>query len=278
MARLTTYSASFAFFEALYEAGVRYVFANLGSDHPAIMEALAKARELDDVKFPTVITCPHEYCCYAGEFKTGKNIKQLTSRALQFAISDVPGPVYMVGAREPELEIIIKTLAEAESLLILVGYSGRNTSTVLELVTLVESIPRVRVLNAMGSSLSFPFGHRVSILTKCKPREDAKILHINLDPLKSNIPLYYIPATRRYHADVGVALKQLNEYVRMSDKYSRLASQEPYISRWNKLAEEYKKLLNQAAQATAYPEDTTSSPSTSYLYSQLRRYCPKDTI
>jgi hypothetical protein len=24
------------------------------------MEALAKARELDDVKFPTVITCPHE--------------------------------------------------------------------------------------------------------------------------------------------------------------------------------------------------------------------------
>src|SRR6478609_6593103 len=41
-----------------------------------------------------------QYCRYAGEFKTGKNIKQLTSRALQFATSDVPGPVYMVGARE----------------------------------------------------------------------------------------------------------------------------------------------------------------------------------
>ncbi|KAF5683416.1 benzoylformate decarboxylase [Fusarium denticulatum] len=413
MARLTTYSASFAFFEALYEAGVRYVFANLGSDHPAIMEALAKARDLDDVKFPTVITCPHEfvamsmadgfarvtgtpqcvlvhvdvgtqmlgcamhnascsrtpvfvfaglspftlegemrgsrtehihwlqdahdqraivaqYCRYAGEFKTGKNIKQLTSRALQFATSDVPGPVYMVGAREvmeedipayslkqeewqpvvpaaipqPELEIIIKTLAEAESPLILVGYSGRNPSTVPELVTLVESIPGVRVLDAMGSSLSFPFGHRASvgvrigghpaiekadvilildcdvtwIPTKCKPREDAKILHIDLDPLKSNMPLYYIPATRRYRADVGVALKQLNEYVRVSDKYSKLTSQEPYISRWNKLAEEHKELLDQAAKAAARPEDTSSSPSTSYLCAQLRRHCPKDTI
>ncbi|KAF5264020.1 hypothetical protein FOXYS1_5218 [Fusarium oxysporum] len=413
MAHLTTYSASFAFFEALYEAGVRYVFANLGSDHPAIMEALAKARELDDVKFPTVITCPHEfvamsmadgfarvtgtpqcvlvhvdvgtqmlgcamhnascsrtpvfvfaglspftlegemrgsrtehihwlqdahdqraivaqYCRYAGEFKTGKNIKQLTSRALQFATSDVPGPVYMVGAREvmeedipayslkqeewqpvlpaalpqPELEIIIKTLAEAESPLILVGYSGRNTSTVPELVTLVESIPGVRVLDAMGSSLSFPFGHRASvgvrigghpaiekadvilildcdvtwIPTKCKPREDAKIFHIDLDPLKSNMPLYYIPATRRYRADVGVALEQLNDYVRTTDKYSKLTIQEPYISRWNKLAEEHKELLDQAAQAAARPEDTTSSPSTSYLCAELRRHCPKDTI
>jgi acetolactate synthase I/II/III large subunit len=38
------YTTSTAFLEALAEAGVRYIFANLGSDHPGIIEALAQAR------------------------------------------------------------------------------------------------------------------------------------------------------------------------------------------------------------------------------------------
>lgn len=38
------YTASFAFFEALWEAGVRYVFVNLGSDHPSIIEAMVKGQ------------------------------------------------------------------------------------------------------------------------------------------------------------------------------------------------------------------------------------------
>jgi hypothetical protein len=32
------YTASFAFFEALWEAGVEHVFVNLGSDHPVRMK------------------------------------------------------------------------------------------------------------------------------------------------------------------------------------------------------------------------------------------------
>ena len=38
------YTTSTAFLEALAEAGVRYIFANLGSDHPGLIEALAQAR------------------------------------------------------------------------------------------------------------------------------------------------------------------------------------------------------------------------------------------
>ena len=38
------YSTSSAFLEALAEAGIRYMFANLGSDHPGLIEALAQAR------------------------------------------------------------------------------------------------------------------------------------------------------------------------------------------------------------------------------------------
>ena len=40
------------------------------------------------------------YMNYTNEFRTGKNIKQVTLRALQFATSDPKGPVYLVGPRE----------------------------------------------------------------------------------------------------------------------------------------------------------------------------------
>ena len=55
------YTTSTAFLEALAEAGVRYLFANLGSDHPGIIEALAQARdEGREPAFPRLIVCPHE--------------------------------------------------------------------------------------------------------------------------------------------------------------------------------------------------------------------------
>lgn len=46
--------------DALREAGVTYLFANFGSDHPAIIEALATDRERG-ITTPAVIICPHEY-------------------------------------------------------------------------------------------------------------------------------------------------------------------------------------------------------------------------
>src|SRR5699024_1176446 len=53
------YTTSMAFLEALQEAGVSYVFANLGSDHTAIIEALGSARR-DNKKLPDIIICTHE--------------------------------------------------------------------------------------------------------------------------------------------------------------------------------------------------------------------------
>jgi acetolactate synthase I/II/III large subunit len=55
------YTTSTAFLEALAEAGVTYVFANLGSDHPGLIEALAQAHaEGRSAELPQVIVCPHE--------------------------------------------------------------------------------------------------------------------------------------------------------------------------------------------------------------------------
>jgi len=53
------YTTATAFLEALRDAGVSYIFANLGSDHPAIIESLAEAREIGR-PMPRLITCPNE--------------------------------------------------------------------------------------------------------------------------------------------------------------------------------------------------------------------------
>jgi acetolactate synthase-1/2/3 large subunit len=176
------YTASTALLEALAEAGVDYIFANFGSDHPALVEAIAEARALGRA-IPDIVTCPNEmvamscahghaqmsgraqavivhvecgtqslggavhnaakgripifvfaglspftqegelkggrnefiqwiqdvpdqrgivrqYMKYDNEFRTAKNVKQITHRAMQIAHSDPKGPVYVVGARE----------------------------------------------------------------------------------------------------------------------------------------------------------------------------------
>ncbi|EME47029.1 hypothetical protein DOTSEDRAFT_50527 [Dothistroma septosporum NZE10] len=54
------YTASFAFFEALWSAGVTHVFVNLGSDHPSIIEAIVKGQNEKKGQFPRIITCPNE--------------------------------------------------------------------------------------------------------------------------------------------------------------------------------------------------------------------------
>ncbi|WP_007027589.1 thiamine pyrophosphate-binding protein, partial [Saccharomonospora iraqiensis] len=61
------YTTSRAFLEALAEGGVRYVFANLGSDHAGLLEAYAQARA-DGVEheLPALLVCPHESVAMAA--------------------------------------------------------------------------------------------------------------------------------------------------------------------------------------------------------------------
>lgn len=87
------YTASFAFFEALWEvypstypreavklthvqAGITHVFVNLGSDHPSIIEAIVKGQNEKKGEFPKIITCPNEVCCAGikGSIKTDEGI------------------------------------------------------------------------------------------------------------------------------------------------------------------------------------------------------------
>jgi acetolactate synthase-1/2/3 large subunit len=44
-----------------------------------------------------------------------------------------------------------------------------------------------------------------------RPRPDARIVHIDPDPLKTRMPLWYIPAEASYRADAAIALAQILE-------------------------------------------------------------------
>ena len=70
------YTASAAMLEALQEAGVSYIFANFGSDHPALIEAIAEARSLGR-PIPAIVTCPHEMVAMT----CAHGYAQLTGRA-----------------------------------------------------------------------------------------------------------------------------------------------------------------------------------------------------
>ncbi|HEY6279823.1 MAG TPA: thiamine pyrophosphate-requiring protein [Streptosporangiaceae bacterium] len=55
-------TVSRALLTAMREAGVRYLFANLGSDHTGIVEAYAQARRDSTLgELPELVICPHEF-------------------------------------------------------------------------------------------------------------------------------------------------------------------------------------------------------------------------
>jgi thiamine pyrophosphate-dependent acetolactate synthase large subunit-like protein len=127
-----------------------------------------------------------QYCRYTAELKTGKNIKQMVNRALQFAKSEPAGPVYLCAAREVmeediapyklqqehwqpvELGVLgekqVKSIAEAlvgaREPLIVTGCTGRNTASVPALVELANTVIGLRVLDTGGSDMCFPADHR----------------------------------------------------------------------------------------------------------------------
>lgn len=341
------YTTSTAFLEALQEAGVSYIFANLGSDHPAMIESLAEAKQTNK-ELPEVIICPNEmvalsaahgyaqitgkpqavvihvecgtqnlggaihnaakgrvpvlifagaspftqegeltgsrnefihwiqdvfdqrgimrgYSKYNNEIRTGKNVKQLVHRALQFAKSDPKGPIYLTGAREVmEEEIqpvtidpsvwepimptamppqavteVAAELAKAKKPLIVTSYLGRNPEAVSELVKFSERLS-IPVIESCPNYMNFPSDHPLHcgyqwntpgqneliadadlilvfdsdvpwIPLKNKPADDATIYYFDIDPIKEEMPLWYIPSKRFFKVDSYIALQQLNQ-------------------------------------------------------------------
>ncbi|ROV97500.1 hypothetical protein VPNG_08679 [Cytospora leucostoma] len=405
------YTTSFAFFEALWEAGVTYAFVNLGSDHPSIIEAMVKGQREKDGHFPRIITCPNEmvamsmadgyarltnkpqavivhvdvgtqglaaavhnastgrapvlvfaglspytiegelrgsrteyihwiqdvpdqkqilaqYCRYSGEIKTGRNVKQIVNRALQFARSAPAGPVYLCGAREVMEEDIqpysieqkywepvelgglpakgvrdiAEALAGAKAPLVITGYAGRNHAFPTRLVELADTVKGLRVLDTGGSELNFPASHPgwlglrlgieehistadVILVLDCdvpwvntqnKPRDDASIFHVDSDPLKQLMPVFYINALQRYRADSLASVEQITGYIKSTEATNKLVTSSESTARWEALQQSHSQRL-QAIEERARPADDGSF-GTGYLSRRLRALAPEDTI
>lgn len=387
---------------------MRACFVNLGSDHPSILEAIAKAQK-GNGKMPKIYTSPNEmvalaaadgyarlsgqpqcvivhvdvgtqglaaavhdascgrcpvlifaglspytidgehrgsrteyihwiqdvpdqkqivqqYCRYTGEIKTGRNVKQILRRALQFATSDPQGPVYVYGAREsmemdiepyslneeewgpiqgaalPEAAVakVAEALVHAKEPLVITGYVGRKHTAPPELVKLADAIEGLRVLDTGGSDMCFPADHPAWlslrfgvdesiktadvilvldcdvpwIPTQCRPSPTAKIFHIDVDPLKQQMPVFYISAQGRWKADATIALRQLNEHIAKTEALSKQLRS--YHGRHTALKKMHAARLADIAKQAETPADGTIN--TAYLCAQLKRALPADTI
>jgi thiamine pyrophosphate-dependent acetolactate synthase large subunit-like protein len=135
---------------------------------------------------------------------------------------------------------ISTALVQAKRPLIITGYSGRDRHTPELLVALADLIPGIRVHDTGGSDMCFPASHPASegfrlsmdectkdadviLLLDCDipwtpsknpPSKDAKIYHIDIDPLNEQLRVSFFPAHGRWRADSFTALTQLVEHIK----------------------------------------------------------------
>jgi acetolactate synthase-1/2/3 large subunit len=136
---------------------------------------------------------------------------------------------------------IVKLLANAKRPLVVTSYLGRNLAASEQLVRFAQRLG-IGVLESVPNHLSFPADHPLyqgsqwnekrqnMALAEAdvvlvidsdvpwipqinKPARDARILHIDVDPLKQQMPLWYIGAEQSYRADAQIALRQLNAHL-----------------------------------------------------------------
>ena len=202
------------------------------------------------------------YTKTAGEFHSGKNVRQMVFRSLQIAQSDPKGPVYTVASREvleeescrgqtdyeewspvapmglddDSVDILTNALLSAQKPLLITSYLGRNTESVGELVRLCETLA-IPVVESQQSYMNFPGNNDLHlgfdahsmipdadvivvidsdipwIPAHARPNQNCRVFYLDVDPLKEDIPIWYIPSERFIKADSHTALKQLNKHL-----------------------------------------------------------------
>lgn len=114
------------------------------------------------------------------------------------------------------------------------------------------------------------------IPTRCKPRDDAKIYHIDSDPLKQQMPVFYINALARYRAGCGISLVQLNQHISNTQALKDAVTSSAFQDRGAKLQESYQKRMDAINSQAVVGDDGTFDGA--YLTSRVKKACPDDTI
>jgi len=202
------------------------------------------------------------------------------------------------------VQLIAEHLVAAQSPLLIVGYTGRKAESIPAAVALADKIPGLRVLDTGGCDMCFPANHPASlglrygveesittadfilvidcdvpwIPTQCQPKSDAQIIHIDVDPLKQQMPVFYIPAFARFKADATTSLTQINEYLSSQSQFSVTLADEAH----QKAGEERQRLFNARKAAVKelaqLPLDPHTPINPHLLAAQVRSAVPSDTI
>lgn len=203
------------------------------------------------------------------------------------------------------VKLIADHLLAAKEPLMIVGYTGRNAESVTLAVQLADKIPGLRVLDTGGSDMCFPANHPAAlglrygsdpavknadfilvvdcdvpwIPTQCRPRADAKIIHVDVDVLKQQMPVFYIPAFARFKADSATAFSQINHYLESQTDLSARLSSDAYKTASEQRKESHEKRWGEARELARLPADPKNSAIDPHvLGGQIRKLVPEDTI
>lgn len=143
------------------------------------------------------------------------------------------GAIKKSGLAEDSVEQISNALLGAKKPVMITSYLGRNPQCVAELVKLSERLA-IPVVEVFAQFMNFPAKHPLHggckpqaaiaeadliliidsdlpwIPVQAAPNPNAEVLYLDVDPLKENTPLWYIPADGYFKADSYEALKQIN--------------------------------------------------------------------
>lgn len=212
------------------------------------------------------------------------------------------GPMQLGGLTEDQLRIVTRTLSSAQEPLVVTGYSGRHPDVARLLEQLANKIPALRVLDTLGSDVCFPASHAgwlgvwtdgsheaictadaILILdcdvpwipTICKPAKYAKIIHFDVDPLKHQMPLFYIDAILRIQVNSATALDQMVRRLPGVSKFVCDRLPDVFDKRWGTRQDSYwERQWELTNRAWTRPGGLVSCD---YLVSQLRISCPSNT-
>jgi acetolactate synthase-1/2/3 large subunit len=141
--------------------------------------------------------------------------------------------------RVEDAALVARALSDSQRPLVVTSYLGRNHAAVTELVRLCRRIG-AGVLESVPNYCNFPpddplyqgnqwnekrqhpaLAEADTVLVVDsdvpwipevnRPASAARIIHIDIDPLKQQMPLWYIGARHVFRADAATALRQINE-------------------------------------------------------------------
>ena len=165
------------------------------------------------------------YLTAAREVLAEKTVRPQIDRDLWNPIAPIPASSELV-------DKIIEDIGAAKFPIIITSYLGQNPESVSKLVTLAESLG-VAVVETTPSQMNFPADHPLHlgfavdnviadadfvlaldtnvpwVPAKRGPSPDARIYFVDSDPLKTDIPVWYMPSHHFIRADSLTLLDQL---------------------------------------------------------------------